>query len=160
ALNMPPYVRSATGARRVAWAIEFAGVLQLVPVLTIGSILYARGGEGTDGLPVQYNGLAFLTVLGIERALFEGPPPARQDVALRHEGVPPVRNIVLVMDESIRGDLLDLNVRDGIDTGTQGAGHALFNFGLASSIANCSATTNVAFRYGATKASYLHDIRV
>ena len=159
AINMPPYAGSAAMARRVAWAIEFAGVLQLVPVLTIGSILYARGGEGTDGLPVQYNGLAFLTVLGAERVLFEGAPPARHDVALRHDGVPPIRNIVLVMDESVRGDLLDINARDGIDTGTRSAGNALFNFGLASSIANCSATTNVALRYGATKTNYLRDIR-
>jgi len=160
AINMPPYAGSAAMARRMAWALEFAGVLQLVPVLTIGSILYARGGEGTNGLPVQYNGLAFLTVLGVERVLFEGPPPARKDVALRHDGVPPIRNIVLVMDESVRGDLLDINARDGIDTGTRSAGNALFNFGLASSIANCSATTNVAFRYGATKTHYLQDIRI
>src|SRR5712691_10284378 len=33
AINMPPYAGSAAMARRVAWAIEFAGVLQLVPVL-------------------------------------------------------------------------------------------------------------------------------
>ncbi|MGH6803335.1 MAG: sulfatase-like hydrolase/transferase [Methyloceanibacter sp.] len=157
AINMPPYARRAGGFRRVAWATEFAGVLQLIPIMAIGSILYTRGGEGSDGMPVQYNGLAFLVVTGVDAAL-QGPPQARSPVRLAHGGAAPIRSIVVIMDESIRGDLLDINLPNGVDTGLKNADSALFNFGVSSSIANCSDSTNLGFRYGVTKARYLREI--
>src|SRR5439155_22726321 len=79
---------------------------------------------------------------------------------LRHAVTPPAPTIVFLTDDSVSGVLLDFIAGDGVATGTWSAGNGLFNFGLASSIAMCSATTNVAFRYGATKTHYLQDIRI
>ncbi len=160
ALNLPPVFPTPSWLPApLAWPLRNPGLMQLLPVLAIAAILYLRGGEGSNGFPGQYNTAAFAFVLGAEKVLEPATPP-RQDVALQHPGQQPFRHVVLVMDESVRGDYVDINVDDGVETGLRPLGPALFNFGIAASAANCSSTSNASVRYGVTRDSYQRDLDV
>ncbi|WP_342315202.1 sulfatase-like hydrolase/transferase [Lysobacter sp. FW306-1B-D06B] len=159
AINLPPWLAPPNSASLLRWPQRNPGLLQFLPILAIGAILYLRGGEGSNGFPGQYNTAAFAGVLSAEK-LLAPPAPEREDIALAHLGQRPFRHIVLVMDESVRGDYVDLNVEDGVETGLRPLGPALFNFGVAASSANCSSTSNASVRYGVTRDSYLKDLQI
>ena len=156
ALNMPPYWRAGAAPRR--WRLAAVLLLPLVPVAGTASVLYVRGGHGTDGLPVQFTSSAFAVVLALERLLWD-PAPERQPVAIAPREGPRARTVVVIMDESVRGDLLDINRPGGIWSGLPPHDASMANFGVMSSIANCSASTNAAFRFGVERRSYLEDLR-
>ena len=155
AINMPPFGRAARAprARRLA-----ALLLPLAPIAGIMGVLLTHGGDGADGLPVQFTGPAFAAALGLER-LLSGPAPKRTQVAIAATAGPRPRNVVVIMDESVRGDLLDLNRPGGIYSGLLAHRAAMANFGIASSIANCSAASNAAFRYGVGRRSPMADLQ-
>ena len=140
-------------ARQRPWRYGIA--IELLPVLAIIGVLYVKAGEGTNGLPAQYTSPSYLGALGIER-LRAGKPPLRDDVKLAPT-TREIENIVVIMDESVRGDLLDLAREGGATTGLVGRSD-LVDFGVASSIANCSNETNVSFRYGVGKKDYLRQL--
>ena len=155
AINMPPFwpaVR-ALRARRLA-----AVLLPLAPVAGITGVLLHLGGEGADGLPSQFTTPAFVTMLGLER-LLSGPEPKRKEVAIAPADGPRPRNVIVIMDESVRGDLLDLNRPGGIHSGLLAHSAAMANFGIVSSIANCSEQSNAAFRYGVGRHSPWADLK-
>jgi lipid A ethanolaminephosphotransferase len=154
ALNMPPFWQPGPAAGP-AWPAA-ALLLPFVPVAATAGVLYVRGGHGTDGLPVQFTSPAFALVLGLER-LAAGRPPARRDVAIT-PGEARVKHVVVIMDESVRGDLLDINRPGGVYTGLLPHDAAMANFGVMSSISNCSAPTNAGFRYGVARGTYLADL--
>ncbi len=158
ALNMPPFQTFSNGLRTLR-VLRHAGALQFAPVIAISLILYSRGGMGSNGMPVQYVPMAFAAVVGVERMLVP-PVPPRAGVALAHTGRAPLGKIIVIMDESIRGDFLDVNASTGVRSNLLQAGDSLVNFGVASSQANCSEESNVSLRYGATKANYLRDLSV
>ena len=155
ALNMPPFRPAvlAPCGRRLA-----AVVLPFMPIAAIVGVLLSHGGEGADGLPVQFTSPAFLAVLGVER-VFSGPAPKRKEVAIAPTVEARPRNVVVIMDESVRGDLLDLNRPGGVYSGLLVHSAAVANFGIVSSIANCSAASNAAFRYGVGRHSPLAELK-
>jgi lipid A ethanolaminephosphotransferase len=155
AVQMPPHVRSLGVAHRLT-------AMLLAPLLPVGAmtgVLYKRGGDGTEGLPEQFKAPAFAVALGLERAL-SGGRPQRRDVAIVASREPAARHVVVLMDESIRGDLLDINRPGGAYSGLLRHRAVAANFGVASSIANCSAATNAGFRYGVTRRNHLEELRV
>lgn len=157
ALNIPPFV-SEGEKHRVLWALRQTSALQIAPVLAICLILYSRGGMGANGLPVQFTPLGYAALLGTEKLFVPSPPP-RRSVTIDARPTR-LRNVVLIMDESVRGDYLDLNHPSGARTGLASApsADAVVNFGIASSHANCSETSNVSMRFGVTRKNYLGDL--
>ncbi len=155
ALNMPPLGPAVPPprARRLA-----AVLLPVVPVAGIAGVLLCHGGEGADGLPVQFTSPAFAAVVGLER-LLSGPEPKRTEVAIAPADGPRSNNVIVIMDESVRGDLLDLNRPGGMYSGLLAHSGAMANFGIVSSIANCSAASNAAFRYGVGRHSPMADLK-
>lgn len=155
AINMAPVgpALAAPRARRLA-----ALLLPLAPVAGIAGVLLHLGGEGADGLPSQFTSPAFVAVLSLER-LLSGAEPKRKEVAIAAADRPRPRNVIVIMDESVRGDLLDLNRPGGIHSGLLAHRAAMANFGIASSIANCSAQSNAAFRYGVGRHSPWTDLK-
>lgn len=153
ALNMP-----SQGPALAPRARRAAVLLPLAPVAGIVGVLLSHGGDGADGLPVQFTSPAFAAALGLER-LLSGPEPKRTEVAIAPADGPRPRNVVVIMDESVRGDLLDLNRPGGIYSGLLVHSAALANFGIVSSIANCSAASNAAFRYGVGRHSPLAELK-
>src|SRR3954468_21029426 len=155
ALNMPPLGPAVPPprARRLA-----AVLLPVVPVAGIAGVLLCHGGEGADGLPVQFTSPAFAAVVGLER-LLSGPEPKRTEVAIAPADGPRPKNVIVIMDESVRGDLLDVNRPDGMYSGLLAHSEIMANFGILSSIANCSAASNAAFRYGVGRQTPMADLQ-
>jgi glucan phosphoethanolaminetransferase (alkaline phosphatase superfamily) len=157
AMNVPPFAASAHEKRSLRRRFKELA-LQISPIALMVGVLCAKHGEGTNGLPVQHTSLSFLAIFGVER-IFQGPAPHREEVTLAHSGQRPLRNIIVVMDESIRGDLLDLNDEHGTPTGLKGRAEVI-NFGVMSSLANCSHESNLSFRYGIGRHDYLRQLAV
>ncbi len=154
-INLPPFARSARERRPLGARIRQLAV-QVSPIAVMVVALLVKHGEGTNGLAVQHAPHAHLAVLAIERALM-GPPPDREAVTMAHSGRRPLQNIIVVMDESIRGDLIDLNLEGGAVTALAGRPDVI-NFGVASSIANCSYATNIGFRYGIGRRDHVRQL--
>ncbi|MCU1720399.1 sulfatase-like hydrolase/transferase [Pseudomonas sp. 5P_5.1_Bac1] len=135
--------------RALPWTAPVLGLLLLT------GILFVRSGEGARGLPVMYTPLAYLNLMAYE-ALHDHVG-AREPVSLPRSGPALVRDIVLIIDESIAGNYLDTTTPLGVKTPLTQAqpGVRIFNYGYAASVANCSADTNVTLRYGGTRADYL-----
>ncbi|MBF0675909.1 sulfatase-like hydrolase/transferase [Pseudomonas sp.] len=124
-------------------------------VLLLSAILFMRGGEGARGLPMMFTPLTYLNLYTYE-ALQNTVGP-RQPVTLARGGKNIDYNIVLIIDESVSGHYLDINSEHGVYSGLKRSpeGVAIYNYGYAASIANCSADTNVTLRYGGTRDDYL-----
>jgi len=65
----------------------------------------------------------------------------------------PVRHIVLIVDESVRGDVLQLN-RPDLDNTPYLASKKLINYGVAVSGANCSFASRVMLRFGLRRSDF------
>jgi lipid A ethanolaminephosphotransferase len=141
------------GSRSVAHPV--AAAAPLVGVALLASILFARGGEGARGLPGAFTPLAYAAILSHE-ASAAGTGP-RQDVALPAPRPKPARDIVLIVDESIAGNYLDLISPGGVRSGLKEArpGVAIYDFGAAAAVTNCSIGSNLTLRYGGTREDYL-----
>ncbi|NUU38667.1 sulfatase-like hydrolase/transferase [Pseudomonas sp. C2B4] len=124
-------------------------------VLLLSAVLFVRAGEGARGLPFMYTPLAYLNLFAYE-SLHNTVGP-REPVSLARIDQPVAHDIVLIVDESISGNYLDINAPFGVHSHLKEPrpGVAIFNFGYAASIANCSVDTNVTLRYGGTRADYM-----
>ncbi|MFC0712052.1 sulfatase-like hydrolase/transferase [Azorhizophilus paspali] len=127
----------------------------LCALLLLTGILFVRGGVGARGLPAMYTPLAYLNLFAYEAASSTVGP--REAVSLPRHGQAIGNDIVLIIDESVSGNYLDINVEHGVRTnlGQSPPGATLYNYGYAAAIANCSADTNVTLRYGGTRSDYL-----
>ncbi|WP_285420089.1 sulfatase-like hydrolase/transferase [Pseudomonas sp. efr-133-TYG-5] len=126
-----------------------------VGVLLLSGVLFVRAGEGARGLPIMFTPLAYLNLFAYE-ALHNTVGP-REPVTLARTAQAVGHDIVLIVDESISGNYLDINAPFGVHSNLKQAppGVAIFNYGYAASIANCSADTNVTLRYGGTRDDYV-----
>jgi len=127
----------------------------LCGVLLLTGILFVRSGEGARGLPAMYTPLVYLNLFAYEAASSTVGP--RETVSLPRHGQAVGNDIVLIVDESVSGNYLDINVEHGVHSslGQAYPGVSIYNYGYAASIANCSADTNVTLRYGGTRSDYL-----
>jgi len=136
---------------------QYAIASMVCAIMMVSGVLYKRGGEGSNGL-LDYNNLLSFSAIFLISSAFAEPAPDRKKVTISVKESTGLQNIIFIMDESIRGDYLDINNPQGIQTRFPENKH--INFGIASSAANCSASTNVTIRYGARRSSYLKDIKV
>lgn len=114
-------------------------------------IIYNKSGKGTNGrasyiTPVaQVATFTYLNFLRSDAASFEYHPrtaPTSADII-----TPKAKNIIVVMDESIRGDMVDLNRPLGTTPALLDYPQdSLLNFGIVASFSNCSDTSNLAVR--------------
>lgn len=146
AIALPP--------RRLALPFGLGGIAPLAMVLALAGLLYLRGGEGARALPAPFAPLAQGTIMVALRLTDEERP--RQAVQLTPAPRPTDGDVVLVIDESVAGNYLDINHRDGVHSGLaeQRPGLSIANFGLAASVANCSLGSNRTLRFGGTRATY------
>lgn len=118
------------------------------------AILFLRAAEPIAGSPPSFTPIAYLALASYEEAT--GDIGARAPVQLPRRTDPLTRNVVFVIDESIAGQYLDINSARGVPTPLSQAwpGIDIHNYGLAASVANCSAPSNVTLRYGGTRKNY------
>lgn len=151
ATNPPPWL-SGKGRFRHGFKLGIA----ILPALTFAALtifLVERSGQ-VRGIPSAWQGLGFATIYGLETR--EGVTGTRQSVALARPRPQPAQDVVLIIDESVSANYLDLNApgggRSGLDE--RRPGWSISDFGIASSITNCSMHTNVSLRFGAQQGNF------
>jgi len=153
-------VLCASPARR----FSVSGIFGLLPIVSlaavIGVISYTKG--GTQVFPIPFGTFSNVGVV-LVRALDSPRPAAKsafwdpaqvRDVTMsapiKTEGaVQPIYNkIVMIMDESVRGDYVSLNDEAHNTTTFLKTTADLINFGVAISGGNCSHLSRTIFRFG------------
>ena len=129
----------------------------VVAIGIISAILLQREGEGTKGMPVQMTPLAYTFLLAADRLLHPKPSELPALTTLPY-GAAFQGDIIVIMDESVRGDFLDIGHPKGVQSGLAELSNLAENFGRAASATNCSDTSNVSFRRIVHPTSYLDDI--
>ena len=141
-----------------------SGIFALLPgvsgALVAGVIIYTKG--GTDIFPIPFGTFSNAAIVlasawnsprPVEKLAFWDPALLRDVVSnapAKLEGtVHPIFNkIVVIMDESVRGDYLSLNDAADNTTPFLKAADNLINFGVAISGGNCSLISRTMFRFG------------
>jgi lipid A ethanolaminephosphotransferase len=130
----------------LTWALAPAVILGLA------CIAYARGGDGLQGLPGNDSAAVYLVLLGTES--YHSKVAPREQVTLASTPAKPDYDVVLIVDESVRGDFLDVGAATGVKSNLLGANAAVHNYGLAASGNNCSEGSNMLLRFGGTRDDY------
>ena len=146
AILLPLHDRYAIHTNRLKLGVATA---PLLPIFLISYIIYARGGEGTNGLPNQISPAAMAGFVSIYNVIFEREI-SRENVAMIPAAEKNPKHVVLIIDESIRADYLDINSEHGLITNLVNRDN-IANFGYAASASNCSDATNLILRMGGTK---------
>lgn len=148
AIALPPRGRALPLG--LAWAMPCAALIGL------SGLLYVRGGEGSRALPAAFTPVAYSAIKGVLLLTEESGP--RAEVAHAPAGPAPLRDIVLIVDESIAANYLDINSPRGVYSGLAQPrpGFAVVNYGVAASATNCSAGSNKTLRYGGSRDNFRH----
>jgi lipid A ethanolaminephosphotransferase len=146
-----PRVRNAVARLwigRLAWA-------PIVPVILIAAIIYLKEGGGSQSLPVQFQTLSVAAVSGA--VLAKSQDAVRRPV----EAVPGERqidNVVLLVDESVRGDYLDWTPGNPYTPALAALHSRLADFGPALSGGTCSHYSNALLRFTAGPGDLGHSV--
>jgi glucan phosphoethanolaminetransferase (alkaline phosphatase superfamily) len=148
----PPIQRASfrKALSRLSWA-------PAVPVAVITAIVFLRAGGGTHALPQQFTPVAMTMLLAAKTATWE--PAVRREVRVDPVARPSARHIVLLVDESVRGDYLDFTPGNPYTPNLPGLRDRVADFGLASSGGNCSQYSNVILRLGGARNDLIHTMR-
>lgn len=119
-----------------------------IPYLLLGGLIYYVGaseGRETSGMPSQF------LVPGLFSVYVMSNPPSLEKSAVEIPLTKPseLNHIILIVDESISGDFIDLNVPRGTTPFLLSQSGSIVNFGLALSASNCSNASNAVLRLGA-----------
>lgn len=126
-------------------------ILKLLPsipyLLIIGIIYYSAGGLEleTAGMPSQFYNLSLATIFTANSA----DVPIKREVKIPLTEKSLAHHIVVIVDESIRGDFIDLNTNRNTTPFLVSQDSLIANFGLSVSGSNCSNASNAILRLGA-----------
>ncbi|MCT8351855.1 sulfatase-like hydrolase/transferase [Photorhabdus kayaii] len=125
----------------------------LISILLIsGIIFYKKTGQGAEGMPPSAIIPAYYIDLYLDKNLDHNI--YNRHLLLKHIPKDKFKNIILIIDESIRYDFIDINNNTGT-TPYLFKIHKLLNLGKASSYANCSQYTNILIR---KMSRYKHEV--
>jgi glucan phosphoethanolaminetransferase (alkaline phosphatase superfamily) len=145
ALEFPAY-RFRLARKKLFSALA---LFPLVPIILMASVVWIKNGTGSQGLPNQFLPAA-LAGLAAEK-LATQDIPVRQKVTWKSNGAVGTKNIILLVDESIRADYIDLTPGNRYTPNLAALADKFVNFGPASSGGNCSSFSNVILRYGVSR---------
>jgi len=148
AILLPPIVRLPAPR-----ALLFA---PMAPIAVIVAMILIEAGRGTKAFPEQFSGVAMMSALAISDPF--GENASRLPVHLVPGGAGAARHIFLIVDESVRGDFLDLNERRGVTPYLRSQRQRVANFGYAVSGNNCSLFSNLILRYGGVRARLAESV--
>jgi glucan phosphoethanolaminetransferase (alkaline phosphatase superfamily) len=127
-----------------------SGIFGLLPIasgaLVAGVIMYTKG--GTQHFPIPFG--TFSNAVTVLASALNDPRDVviDHDVKIKGRVNPIFGKIIVIMDESVRGDYLTLNDPTRNTTPFLKATSHLINFGVASSGSNCSFISRTIFRFG------------
>jgi len=123
-------------------------------VSLVAALLFMRGGEGASALPAPIAPSAFAGLYA--GSWLTSAAKAKEPVSVPRDDGALDRDIVLIVDESVSAQYLDINHPDGVRSGLASppSGVAVYNYGFAAAIHNCSAGANATLRFGGTRQNY------
>jgi glucan phosphoethanolaminetransferase (alkaline phosphatase superfamily) len=124
-------------------------IIPLLPVAVHAGVYYQNSGFYPFALPGQYNSAALGSLLAYQLNTQE--VPARQPVAWAPIAGNGVKHIVVMVDESIRGDFIDLTPGNQATPHLAALSQQLLDFGPATSGGVCSNYSNALIRFGASR---------
>lgn len=119
----------------------------ITPIVAIVALLLLEGGRGTKAFPEQFSSIAMVSTLAIVSPFAAESKRMPMTMTPKDPGL--ARHIFLVVDESVRGDFLDLNEPRGATPYLNSQRDRIANFGYAVAANNCSLFSNLVMRYGA-----------
>lgn len=149
AILLPPVVR-LPAPRALAFA-------PMAPIVVIVAMIQVEGGRGTRALPEQFSGVAMISALAISDPFGETTHRLPVQLAARAAGA--TRHVFLIVDESMRGDFLDLNAPGDVTPYLLSQRDRLANFGYAVAGNNCSLFSNLILRYGGVRERLAESVR-
>jgi len=154
---LPP--SSKTQSRRMKTVFISTSPILATALLSVA--VFARGGTSATGMPGTivigtYGAVLFTEQLFMRRG-------DREPVMLSNNGAAITSDIILIVDESVRGNYLDIGggvVSSGLMNKSEIAKDGVYNYGIASSAVNCSNGSNLILRYGGTRKHYQEHINL
>ena len=143
-LATPPAIRLAPVQR---WLSRLA-LAPAVPVVLIAAIIVLKEGGGSQALPTQFVPLS----VGLVSAatISSNPVPERRAIGWT-PGRRQARHVVLLVDESVRGDYIDWTPGNPFTPELARLRPRLVDFGPAASAGNCSHYSNALLRFAAAR---------
>lgn len=152
-LYLPPTVRNQKIRKfisRLAWA-------PAMPIILMAAIIVTRDGSGSQAMPRQFQPLAIGVVAS--GLILTDDAPERDSVNWHTKSQPAVRNIVFLVDESIRPDYINWNKGNPYTPMLAANKERVWIFGQALSGGNCSSFSNAILRLGGTRRSLVKSIK-
>ena len=137
----PGRLNLAVNWQRLRW-------VPIVPAVIYAAGLTWDGGKMTAAFPTQYKLATFLPMVTARNAFDTWP--ARQEATIGHTQPEAPMHILYIVDESLRGDFIDINKMHGTTPFLMSVRNDIRNFGYASSAHNCSDQSNAILRWGVT----------
>ncbi|WP_181179805.1 sulfatase-like hydrolase/transferase [Mesorhizobium sp. B2-1-3A] len=128
----------------------------MLPILIIAAVVYAKDGGGSSGLPKQFAPLA-LSAMAAERIVTQGAPE-RRAVTWNATAQAKPRNIVMMIDESVRADFVDLSPGNLYTPNIAALADRFVDFGPAVSGGDCSVYSNAILRLTASRRDLAHSV--
>ncbi|MGI9450554.1 MAG: sulfatase-like hydrolase/transferase [Geminicoccaceae bacterium] len=157
-------LKTAIGVIAILLPVTFrlygAPVLMAVPItpfLVIVALLLVQGGRGTRALPEQFTSLAMTGTVIVTDSF--GEETERAGVTMKPAGPGLAKHVFLIVEESLRGDFVDLNEPRGTTPFLASEQDRIANFGYAVAGNNCSLFSNLILRYGAAPADVAGSVR-
>lgn len=123
---------------------SFICICPLLAILSCFIIFQQMGGVGYRVMPTQFSSIAAL----LGWLAYPDPVVEKAEVQIELIKAPEIQHLLLIVDESVRGDYLDLNGAQGVTPFLKSIEDRIVNFGIAVSGNNCTATSNAILRMG------------
>jgi glucan phosphoethanolaminetransferase (alkaline phosphatase superfamily) len=139
------------GVRLRKW-ISWASLVPVLPIAMIATVFWFKNGATYIPMPSQFNSLSLASLLAIKVTTRESQE--RQSVSwqpLTPTGSSKPNNIIYLVDESLRGDYIDLTPGNVFTPKFAALADKFVNFGPAVSGGNCSNYSNALLRFGVSR---------
>ncbi len=137
--------------------LRWLGWTPAVPVAVIAAIILMRDGGGSHGMPSQFTPVAVTSVALAKVA--SSAMPDRLQVTSRPAGAPAARNIVMLVDESVRADYIDWRPGNPYTPRLAGLRELFVDFGASASGSNCSHYSNAILRLSGSRSDLVGSIK-
>lgn len=143
--------------RKFAPAAWMSVVVYIAACAANSALLIAAKGTGGGFATWPVNLPSHAIAYAVDRWILHLTPQLPRETVAAKPEQPGLRNIVIVVDESVRGDFLDLNSENGAKTGLSSIDPRIINFGTGSSFANCSTASNESFHFLVRREHFVED---
>lgn len=130
-------------------SLVWATALPIIPMLMIGAVFWFKNGVTYMTMPSQFSAVPIASLVAYKQATQTSV--IRHDVSWKPVAKSPTRNIIFMVDESVRSEYIDLKPNNPYTPKFAALADKFVNFGPAASGGNCSNYANGLLRFGASR---------